>query len=337
MNDFLKRNGPVFTIGGLTLFIFVIIIVSATIKKPTKKTAELVQIDEQTLVATHTYIQGPEISEATIVVFSDFSCTTCKITYYWLGTLRKEFPDTLQVAFRHFPSSDNKEAFRAATAAQIAGEYGKFWEYVNILFENQPNFTDKELITYAKQLSIDETRFEEALKSKEYEGTITEDIKFGQDAGIGTTPAFFLNGTKMEFESYDEFRQLIVNQINSQKPIADQTQYKTPQQGGKNKPDPFLQSESFDKLYPPIEIKFTESEFEPAEIQAFQGQLVKWTNTINKPITIEQRIDKFDEFEDGITIEPGETYSFRLRDRKLWTYWENEFKARGAIFIRVLD
>ena len=334
MKEFFKRNSPIFIIGGLTTTVFLTIIVTSN-RTPQPPETKLVKIASDQLVATHTYTQGPEEAPVTLVEFSDFECPACKNMQGWIKTIRAEFPDDVKIAFRHFPLPQHKSADEAATAAQIAGEYGKFWEYVDLLFANQANFKQDELIGYAAQLNIDPDSFKKDLKSKSFDGLVKEDVKYGLQLKLKATPTFFMNGVQMEFENYDEFRQLIVDELARLNPPEKESDQNAPV-GIPSKPDPYLESELFDAQVPPVEISFSAEGFDPREVQVWQGQLVKWTNNTTTDMKIQQLIEKFEEFEEGVTIKPGETYSFRTRAERLWTYKELNTDSWGSIYIRTI-
>jgi protein-disulfide isomerase len=106
------------------------------------------------------------------------------------GTLRLEWRD-----FPHF----GEESRRAAVAARAAQEQGKFWEYHDLLYQNQKSissgaFSDDNLVGFAQEAGLDATRFRAALESKKYEAVVDKDFREGQDAGIVSTPSFEING-----------------------------------------------------------------------------------------------------------------------------------------------
>ena len=106
------------------------------------------------------------------------------------GTLRLEWRD-----FPHF----GEESRRAAVAARAAQEQGKFWEYHDLLYQNQKSinsgaFSDDNLIGFAREAGLDVEHFRSALESGKYEAVVEKDFREGQDAGIISTPSFEING-----------------------------------------------------------------------------------------------------------------------------------------------
>ncbi len=105
---------------------------------------------------------------------------------------------TLRLEWRDFPYLGN-ESRRAAVAARAAQEQGKFWDYHDVLFDNQrsPNsgaFSNENLVGFAREVGLDMGRFEAAITSGEYEAVVEKDFREGQDVGISSTPSFIING-----------------------------------------------------------------------------------------------------------------------------------------------
>jgi protein-disulfide isomerase len=105
---------------------------------------------------------------------------------------------TLRLEWRDFPYF-GKESHSAAVAARAAQEQGKFWDYHDVLYQNQksPNsggFSDQNLVGFAREVGLDAERFEAAISSGKYEAVVEKDFREGQDAGIQSTPSFIING-----------------------------------------------------------------------------------------------------------------------------------------------
>jgi len=93
--------------------------------------------------------------------------------------------------FLDFPlESIHRSAFKAAEAANCAGEQGKYWEMHDRLYANQ-NVLDQ-WTEHAKAVGLDVPKFEECLNSGRQAAEIRKDMAEGQKAGVTGTPAFFL-------------------------------------------------------------------------------------------------------------------------------------------------
>ncbi len=101
---------------------------------------------------------------------------------------------TLRIEWRDFPYL-GQESVNAAVAARAAQAQGKFWEYHDLLYHNQPGgFPDEKLVELAREAGLDEKRFQADLASNEYEQIVVEDFRGGQQRGISGTPTFIING-----------------------------------------------------------------------------------------------------------------------------------------------
>ncbi len=103
---------------------------------------------------------------------------------------------TLKIEWHDFPYL-GQESMNAALAARAAQEQGKFWEYHDLLYENQSSpgaYSDENLIALAREVGLDVEGFQASLSSGEHRQTVTEDFAEGQRRGITGTPTFVVNG-----------------------------------------------------------------------------------------------------------------------------------------------
>jgi protein-disulfide isomerase len=99
----------------------------------------------------------------------------------------------LRIEWRDFPYRE-QESVNAAVAARAAQGQGKFWEYHDLLYEEQSSgFSDENLIALAKKAGLDVQRFEIDYKSARYAGLVQADFEKGQSIGVNGTPTFFIN------------------------------------------------------------------------------------------------------------------------------------------------
>jgi protein-disulfide isomerase len=84
----------------------------------------------------------------------------------------------------------HKFAFKAAEAANCAGEQGKYWEMHDHLYADQK--TLDQLTDHAKAIGLDVPKFEECMNSDRQAAEIRRDMAEANKAGVSGTPAFFL-------------------------------------------------------------------------------------------------------------------------------------------------
>ena len=207
------------------LWIFALILVGGSVwglikitqssaSQPTNQTA----IDE---VSSRDWVAGT--GKAVLVEYSDFQCPACAVYAPIVKQIAEDFQDKAVFAYRHFPLSQHKNAKLAALVSEAAGQQEKFWEIHDKIFENQKEWAENNapkaeeiFIKYAEELKLDIDKFKNDLKSKELKEKIDNDLNSGIKANVNSTPTFFLNAKKIQPGSYEEFKQAILSQIDSQ-------------------------------------------------------------------------------------------------------------------------
>ena len=152
---------------------------------------------------------GNAEAAVTIVAFTDYQCPSCAAIHPALERLVKESGDKVRLVARDFPLSQHAEAFRAAEAAEGAREQGKYWEYVQVLLQNQSSLTVEKLKSFATQVGLDRTRFDAALDSRKFADLVQADIDDGIRLGLKGTPSLFINGRRVNAKSYEELKESI--------------------------------------------------------------------------------------------------------------------------------
>lgn len=167
------------------------------------------------------HVKGNSDAVVTLVEYSDFQCPACAAFQPVLTGMLEQYSDQLHFEFKHFPLPPrmHPHALPAALAAEAAGQQGKFFEYHDLLFTNQETWAKAAVptsyfIQYATDLGLDIDAFKLHMRSSALRERIQNDFAEGEALGVTGTPSFFLNGKKMEFESYLEFAQQIGYAIN---------------------------------------------------------------------------------------------------------------------------
>ncbi len=224
-------------------------------KRETKRPAETPHPAESNRIAVSIdgdQCLGLQDAPVTIIEFSDYQCPYCQ--RFWAQTLpqiKREYIDTGKVKFvyRDFPILGLGHAYaqKAAEAAECAGDQGKFWEFHDLLFENQNKLTSlqkqvdsqtiegrtivtiknmkgtlyfditdniEEMKQFAQELGMNTTAFNSCLDSGMYTEEVEKDLQDGIDAGVTGTPAFFINGIPVSgAQSFDSFKQIIDSEL----------------------------------------------------------------------------------------------------------------------------
>lgn len=165
-------------------------------------------------------VLGDENAKVTIVEFSDFQCPYCERFYTdTFKQLKEKYIDTGKVkfAYRHFPLDFHPNSKKSHEASECANEQGKFWEYHNMLFDNQSTWSEKSTADaaaafndYAGQLGLDTAQFSSCLESDKYAKQVDDDIQAGAGVQVDGTPAFFVNGNRLSgAQPFSEFEKMI--------------------------------------------------------------------------------------------------------------------------------
>jgi protein-disulfide isomerase len=141
------------------------------------------------------HVVGPPQARVSLVEYGDLECPNCKQAAPIVKLLLQKFPDQLRFAFRHFPLEGvHPNAELAAEAAECAGAQGQFWQMHDVLFENQQHLQRNHLVAYAERLRLDMARFESELDDHVYLQRVREHLASGNESGVRSTPAFFVDG-----------------------------------------------------------------------------------------------------------------------------------------------
>jgi protein-disulfide isomerase len=144
---------------------------------------------------------GSPTASVTIVEFGDYQCPTCGAWYSSQeSSLIQNLVDTgkAKLVWRDFDYY-GPDSVSASEAAYAAGEQGKFWQFHDLLFKSQQTANNgwasrQNLVTFAEQLGLNMTQFNQSFNSGKYDALINANHSLGVQAGVSETPVFFLIG-----------------------------------------------------------------------------------------------------------------------------------------------
>ncbi len=145
------------------------------------------------------HVSGSVKGAIKLLEYGDYECPFCADAQPIVKEIQRRLGDDLLFAFRHFPLINiHPHSEHAAEAAEAAGAQENFWGMHDLLFENQSALEDQDLVAYAGELSLDETRLIREVTSSVYALRIREDFKSGVRGGVNGTPTFFINGERYD-------------------------------------------------------------------------------------------------------------------------------------------
>lgn len=163
-------------------------------------------------VTTADHIRGGKNAKVTIVEYSDFECPFCSRAHPTIQQVMNEYGDDVRVVYRHFPLSFHPQAQKAAEASECAADQGKFWQFHDVVFENQDLVQGgvAQFKKWAVELGLNASKFNNCLDSGEKAQLVTDDTNEGSALGVTGTPGFFINGQSVVgAQPFSVFKQII--------------------------------------------------------------------------------------------------------------------------------
>lgn len=131
-------------------------------------------------------------AEVLIIEFLDFECSYSALASETIQEIIDQYPNEVAIVHKDYPLPYHLNASIAAQAAGCAYDQDQYWEMHNLLFQNQQNLDEKNLISLASTIGLETTEFEVCLQLNQHESEINEDFEYGKALKISGTPAFIV-------------------------------------------------------------------------------------------------------------------------------------------------
>jgi len=166
------------------------------------------------------YLIGKEDAPVKIIEFADFECPACG---QWATLTEPDVRARLirtglaSIRFFDFPLPMHKNTWAASNAAACASDQGKFWEMHDHLFYAQDLWNgeatsspDKKMKAFAKELGLDEKKFDECFDSQVHYPRIKASGAEAERRGVDQTPTFIIGGQRYPGNvPYDQMKKLV--------------------------------------------------------------------------------------------------------------------------------
>ncbi|MEQ1552781.1 MAG: thioredoxin domain-containing protein [Ferruginibacter sp.] len=161
---------------------------------------------------------GNAKAEITLEEFGEYESEVCANANEIVKKLLIEYDGVIRFNFRHFPLTNiHQRSLKAGEAAVATGQEGKFWEMHNILFANRKNLGTTSLKLYSKEAGVNNKRFLDDLVNATYGWQVQGDLREGINRGVKTVPTFFVNGERVEKNTYEDIKKGIEEAIKNVK------------------------------------------------------------------------------------------------------------------------
>jgi protein-disulfide isomerase/uncharacterized membrane protein len=169
-------------------------------------------------------ILGSEKPKLVITQFTDYECPYCANVNYKMIALAQEIKD-IRIEHKDFPLNTecnsliqfttHKNSCRAVYYARAAKNQGKFWDLSNLLFKNQTDLSEKNILKLAQTLNLDIEKLKKDSKNPEMKKDIHKDILLAKRYGIQGTPSIIIGIRKYEGDMpYEVLKFKVLEAIN---------------------------------------------------------------------------------------------------------------------------
>ena len=144
--------------------------------------------------------QGSKSSPFSLIMFGDFQCHDCdRFVKYTEPQINSTYIQTGKVAlvFVHIPNK-GFDSWPAALAAQCTNDQGKFWQFHNLLYNNQGPIDSgwvsiPNLKKFASQISgLNMQEFNSCFDSQKYKALAEHDLALAHAFGFTNSPSFIV-------------------------------------------------------------------------------------------------------------------------------------------------
>lgn len=163
--------------------------------------------------------KGNNDAPITIVEVSDYGCSHCRaFNLETADLLDQDYVQTGQVKWFVLPFALSSVTTPAAESAFCAKEQDNFFAYHKQMFEIQTTpaaLTTAGFQESASRAGLDLEAFNSCLDNENFGNLVQQNIRAANNAGVGATPTFFINGVKIEGNNPNGIYQEIETQLAS--------------------------------------------------------------------------------------------------------------------------
>ncbi|MFA6391740.1 MAG: thioredoxin domain-containing protein [Patescibacteria group bacterium] len=154
---------------------------------------------------------GKKDAKLTIFEYGDFGCAHCASMNTTMKKIVAEYPDTVQLVWKDYPTASSVDAAMAGRCAQIQD---KFWEMHDLLFENSFFLNKGRFSDLAQDLGLDVEKFDTCVDSGTTALLVQESIDQAAGFEIDGTPYYFINDQEISGTiGYDDLKNIIESEL----------------------------------------------------------------------------------------------------------------------------
>jgi len=133
------------------------------------------------------------------VVLVEYACARCpycmKLTPQLYEAVTKgRLKGKVRLYFRPFPIRGHEGSIEGGTAFVAAARLGKFWPFIQLLYQRYDDFDTGKLSAWAAEVGLDKTAFEASYGAKDSRNALVAAKKEGLRNKVRATPTLYING-----------------------------------------------------------------------------------------------------------------------------------------------
>ena len=144
---------------------------------------------------------GDPDAPVVIVEFMSLQCPFCARGAETLRDLKLQYPDDIQVVFKHLPSQTQPQALNASRVIEAARKQDAFWEMRDGILDRMSDLNTmsaQELgEELAREMDLDVEQLRADLEDPAIDERIQADVELAQKLGARGTPNYFINGIQV--------------------------------------------------------------------------------------------------------------------------------------------
>jgi protein-disulfide isomerase/uncharacterized membrane protein len=158
--------------------------------------AALAQTPLPELLPEDARIKGDPSAPIVLIKFTDLMCPACRQMHVEVRDIPERFPG-IRMVIRHSPLEGlpgHELAPAAAAISEIAGETGRFWEFLDAIFSTPSRPDGEALLDLAEQVGLDRNVVAKRVEDGEDPAVrkVRRDMELGNRLGLHTTPIFIV-------------------------------------------------------------------------------------------------------------------------------------------------
>ena len=144
--------------------------------------------------------KGNPQSVVVVTEYADLQCPACRGAYESVvKPILAKYGNQIRYDYVHFPlRAIHQYTMDLSEAAECAADQGKFWEYVDLAFTNQPDLKSGSAAEWGNSLVADKDLFSRCTRSHIKSKEILAQYDAGVALGVLGTPTFFVNGKQVK-------------------------------------------------------------------------------------------------------------------------------------------